>query len=235
VDAEFTANFLDGSDYRINLVQCRPLQVYQGGAAVEPPAQIASEDLIFEARGAVVGRSRAVTIDRIIYVVPSVYGQLPISDRYSLARLIGRLMHLQEDEPPKRIMLVGPGRWGTTMPSLGVPVSFAEINTVSVLCEIVAMREDLVPDVSLGTHFFSELVEAEMLYLALFPGRDDNRLNEKFFDRIPNKLTQLFPEAAGRASAVHVIDAADVTPDGSISLNANNTRQKVVCYRTTTH
>lgn len=231
VDTEFTANFLDGGHYRINLVQCRPLQVYQGGATAEPPGHIAPEDLIFEAHGAVVGRSRAVSIDRIIYVVPSVYGQLPISDRYSIARLIGRLMHMQEDGPPERIMLLGPGRWGTTMPSLGVPVSFAEINTVSVLCEIVAMREDLVPDVSLGTHFFSELVEAEMLYLALFPGRDGNQLNEKFFERMPNKLAQLLPEAAGRANAVHVIDAADLSPDGSIALNANNTKQRVVCYQ----
>jgi hypothetical protein len=231
VDTEFTANFLEGGDYRINLVQCRPLQVYQGGAAVESPGRIAPEDLIFEAHGAVVGRSRAVSIDRIIYVVPSVYGQLPISDRYSIARLIGRLMHMQEEGPPKRIMLLGPGRWGTTMPSLGVPVSFAEINTVSVLCEIVAMREDLVPDVSLGTHFFSELVEAEMLYLALFPGRDGNRLNEKFFERMPNRLAELFPEASGRAHAVQVIDAADVCAESMIALNADNTRQRVVCYR----
>ena len=67
------------------------------------------------------------------------------------------------------IMLLGPGRWGTSSPSLGIPVSFVDINRVSVLCEIVAMREDLVPDVSLGTHFLSELVEMDMLYLALFP------------------------------------------------------------------
>jgi hypothetical protein len=50
-------------------------------------------------------------------------------------------------------MLLGPGRWGTASPDLGVPVQFAEINHVSVLCEIVTMRENLIPDVSLGTHF----------------------------------------------------------------------------------
>ncbi len=231
VDTEFTANFLDGTDYRINLVQCRPLQVYQGADTAEPPAKVADADLVFDAHGAVVGQSRSVSVDRLIYVVPSAYAQLPISDRYSIARLIGRLMHLQEDGPPKRIMLLGPGRWGTTMPSLGVPVSFAEINTVSVLCEIVAMRDDLVPDVSLGTHFFNELVEAEMLYLAIFPGRNGNRLNEDFFTRAPNKLANLLPEAAGRADTVRVIDAADIAPDGRIQLNANNTKQRVVCYR----
>ena len=79
-------------------------------------------------------------------------------------------------------MLIGPGRWGTTTPSLGVPVHFAEINTVSVLCEIVAMRDDLVPDVSLGTHFFNDLVENDMLYLALFPKREGNYWNDALFD-----------------------------------------------------
>jgi pyruvate,water dikinase len=80
-------------------------------------------------------------------------------------------------------MLIGPGRWGTTSPELGVPVRFAEINNAAVLCELVVMREGLVPDVSLGTHFFSDLVETDILYLAVFPQRQDNRLNEKFFEQ----------------------------------------------------
>ena len=67
-----------------------------------------------------------------------------------------------------------------TTPSLGVPVSFAEISAVSALVEVVAMRDDLVPDVSLGTHFFAELVEKDMLYLAVFPGQPDNLVNDAF-------------------------------------------------------
>ncbi len=84
-------------------------------------------------------------------------------------------------------MLIGPGRWGTTTPSLGVPVSFAEIDAARILCEIVAMREDLVPDVSLGTHFFNDLVEMDMLYLALFPGRQGNSWSEAFFEKTPKQ------------------------------------------------
>ena len=115
---------------------------------------------------------------------------MPLRDRYSIARLIGRLLHLRGEtvagtlpQPPrKNVMLIGPGRWGTTTPSLGVPVHFAEINTVAVLCEIVAMRDDLVPDVSLGTHFFNDLVEKDMLYLALFPKREGNYWNDALLD-----------------------------------------------------
>ncbi|NLX14369.1 MAG: pyruvate, phosphate dikinase [Phycisphaerales bacterium] len=232
VDTEFTVNFRNENDYRINVVQCRPLQVKvsDGGTSAEVPERIEPDKLIFEARGAVIGQSRMTVVDRLIYVVPSVYGQLRIADRYTVARLIGQLMHLGKGERPRTIMLLGPGRWGTTTPSLGVPVSFAEINTVSILGEIVAMREDLIPDVSLGTHFFNDLVEEDMLYLALFPGREGNVLNEQFFARCANKLPELLPDAAQRADIVHVVDAADLPDGGTIKIYANALTQKVVCY-----
>jgi hypothetical protein len=230
VDTEFTANFFGKDSYKINLLQCRPMQVSDGRDIANPPEHIAEKRLIFDAHGGVVGQSRIGTIDRIIYVVPSVYGQLPINRRYSVARLIGRLMHLEDGDQPRQIMIMGPGRWGTTTPALGVPVSFAEINRVSVLCEIVSMREGLVPDVSLGTHFFNELVEADMLYVALFPGRQSNRLNEEFFGQSPNKLRDLIPDAAGHLDVVRVIDAADLTDGRIITLNASNRNQRVVCY-----
>ena len=68
-------------------------------------------------------------------------------------------------------------------PILGVPVQFAEINHISVLCEIVTMRENLIPDVSLGTHFLNELVEMNTLYMALFPRQQRNYLNERILPR----------------------------------------------------
>lgn len=232
VDTEFTANFFSPDRYKINLVQCRPLQVAGGGVAAELPQNLQACDVLLRSSGAVIGRSRVSPIDRFVYVVPSAYGQLPLGDRYSVARLIGRIMHASEDRPPKTIMLIGPGRWGTTTPSLGVPVSFAEIAPISVLCEIVAMREDLVPDVSLGTHFFNELVELDILYLALFPGRRGNCWDREFFEQqARNRLTDLVPDAADWAPVVRVVDAAD-PPRGAagIQLNANTLEQQVVCY-----
>ena len=132
-----------------------------------------------------IGPSRQSFIDRVVYVEPMLYGQLPIADRYALARVIGRVLHPERRKRPPSVMLVGPGRWGTKSPSLGVPVSFSEIDNVSVLCEIVAMREDLIPDVSLGTHFFNDLVELDILYMALFPGRQHNSWNREFFLQSP--------------------------------------------------
>lgn len=230
VDIEYTGNFLsDAGRYRINLVQCRPLQVKEGGGIVPPPHDLKSEDIVLEASGTVIGQSSFTTIERLIYVAPAAYAQLPLRDRFSIARAIGRLMHL-ESEGERSVLLLGPGRWGTRNPSLGVPVSFAEINTAAVLCEIVSMGNDIVPDVSLGTHFFNDLVEANMLYLALYPGRPGNALNAQFFDHSANRLAELMPDEGGWSDVVRVIDVASVPGSGALYLNANCLTQKVVCY-----
>lgn len=230
VDVEFTTNFFDKRHYRVNLVQCRPLQVSESqGPAQALPEQVDEAQTLFKAQGAVIGHGRQVQIDRVVQVVPSVYARLPIKERYSIARLIGQLMHI-DGASTRYTLLMGPGRWGTTTPSLGVPVSFAEISTTNVLCEIVAMREDLIPDVSLGTHFFNELVECDILYLALFPNRRDNLLNERWLATMPNRLSDLLPGASSRTDVVRVIDATDLPAGGSLRLHADHLNQKAICY-----
>ena len=231
VDIEFTANFLDPTRYQINLVQCRPFQVkIKGqGSKVLVPEHVEPDRLVLRSRGPIVGQSLSTKVDRLVYVVPSVYSQMSMSQRYSVARLIGRLSHLDEAHRVQTLMLLGPGRWGTSMPSLGIPVSFAEINTVSVLGEIAVMHEGLVPDVSLGTHFFNDLVEMDMLYLAVFPDKPDNQLNESFLQQAPNRLAELLSSAYDWQEAIRVIDSV-ATPGGTIYLNVDSLKQKALCY-----
>jgi hypothetical protein len=231
VDIEFTANLLDTGGYKINLLQCRTLQVRGTDAAAPPKIEIDPEARVIEARGAVIGHSRLVNVDVFVYVVPEVYGHLPIQKRFEVARLIGQINRGMAARGAERIMLLGPGRWGTSSPSLGIPVSFADINNVSVLCEIVAMRQDLVPDVSLGTHFLSELVEMDMLYLALFPKQGENYIRTEFFEESPNALLDLVPSAEKWQEGVKVIDTRGLAANGaSAKLSADAVAQKVICY-----
>ena len=129
-------------------------------------------------------------------------------------------------------MLLGPGRWGTSDPFLGIPVTFAEINRASVLCEIVAMHEHLVPDVSLGTHFLNEVVETDMLYLALFPQRGNNYLSTEWFENAPNRLLEI--AAQGGPMGGYDPKVIDVTAaserKGSVFLDADPFEQTVICY-----
>ena len=230
VDVEFTANFLSNGQFKINVLQCRPFQVKGGGVIPEPPSHIARKDTLLEAHGAVIGQSRTVPVERVVYVVPEVYGQMNLSERYSVARLIGLVTHAGGVARPDSIALLGPGRWGTTTPWLGVPVSFAEINTISVLCEIVAMREDLVPDVSLGTHFFNDLVEMDILYMALFPDKENNFLNSDLLSALPNRVADLVPSAADWSKVIRVLDARDLPGGKTFTLYANSIKQRVMLY-----
>ncbi len=232
VDIEFTVNFQEDYSYKINLVQCRPFQVSGDLRAHKIPEDIDSSNIIIRTNGPIVGNSISTTIDRIIYVIPSVYGKLSMSDRYSVARLIGELTHLKEKTKynKKNIALIGPGRWGTTTPSLGVPVSFSEINTVSVLGEIAYMHEGLIPDVSLGTHFFNDLVEMNMVYFAIYPDKEGYVLNDDFFNNSDNRLFELLPNAKLWADIVRVIDTEDMKKKSSLNLIINSMEQEGVLF-----
>jgi len=232
VDIEFTANFTGDGAYKINLVQCRPLQIKVGKALASGVPDVEKRNLIMKIHGGIIGQSRTLAVGRIIYVVPSVYGHLPDSDRYTVARLIGKLTHIETDGDPKTIMLIGPGRWGTSTPSLGVPVSFAEINTVSVLCEMDTMHEGLTPDLSLGTHFFNDLVEKNMLYIGFSASKERNVLNQELLSELaagelPQGLVDLLADASPSAGAVRVIDAP---ASRKIVLVADHVKQTVVVY-----
>ena len=227
VDIEFTANFSSDDSYKINLVQCRPLQIKEGKPIAGSIPPIKKENLIMEAHGGIIGQSRMLTIDQIIYVIPSVYGHLPQRDRYSVARLIGKLTHPEKQGESRTIMLIGPGRWGTSTPSLGVPVSFSEINTVSVLCEIDTMHEGLAPDLSLGTHFFNDLVERDMLYIGFSVSKKQNILNQDLLNELPSRLSDFLPETSTWSQAVRVINVPDTE---RIVLIADHMRQKAAVY-----
>lgn len=230
VDVEFSLNVRDDGEYNINLLQCRPLQV-QGTEQIELPEMLAPpEARIIESSGAVIGISRLATVDRLIYISPEGYAALPIGKRYEVARVIGRINATCEVD--SQVMLMGPGRWGTRSPELGIPVHFQEINRVNVLCEIVAMHENLIPDVSLGTHFLNELVEMNILYLALFPKAEQNRINQALVDALPNRLMELVPECAEWSSIIKVADGAALAREGVMQLHADAIRQYVCLYHT---
>jgi pyruvate, water dikinase len=232
VDIEFTVTFDPSGAYRINLVQCRPLQVQGTTEVVLPSVEIKDEDTIISAHSAVVGQSRITEIDTFIYVVPEIYGALPVSERYEIASLLGEINRALKARDEKAVTaLLGPGRWGTSSPSLGIPVSFSDINGVSIICEIVMMRENLIPDVSLGTHFLNELVEMDMLYLALFPSMSGSYLDEARFLEAPSDLLNLVPGATKWQDAIKVVPATKLTTtEETIMLTADAVEQEVTCF-----
>jgi hypothetical protein len=230
VDVEFAVNFLDDQAYRINLLQCRPLQVQGTHNPNVPEIRVAPEDALLMSKGAVVGHSRVTRLDWILYVHPELYGALEENTRHAVARAIGEINRAL-GKLGGTVLAVAPGRWGTHMASLGVPVNFSEINHVAALCEVAQMHAFLTPDISLGTHFFGELVELNMLYFALFPDRPENRLNRALIERARDCLSELVPGLPDNVAPIlRVIRADEIEPEG-LWLVANAPEQEVFVAR----
>jgi hypothetical protein len=172
------------------------------------------------------GGSVVQDIGRVIFIDPIAYSRLPLSDKYSIARLIGRLNKLIKNRDETPTMLLGPGRWGTTTPSLGVPVRFSEINNVTFLGEIAYTDGNLMPELSFGTHFFQDLVETSIFYLAIFPDNPEVVFHRNILNRFENVLETLVPDSSKYGDVIKVYD----TGKEGFRIMADIVSQKLICF-----
>ena len=202
VDVEFTANLDRSGALSINVVQCRPLQTRGVGAPVPLPAQ--APDFVFRGRGNFMGGNVRIPLDRVVYVRPLEYLALSEPDKHAVARHIGRVNAALKGSS---VMLLGPGRWGTTTPALGVPLRFAELANMAVIGEVAMREAGFSPELSYGSHFFQDLVESGIFYVALPDGEGEVRFRpERLLER-PNLLQTLAPAPEHLAQVIHVVDA----------------------------
>lgn len=217
VDVEFTLHLDDTGEPAFNLVQCRPLATIGETTAAAIPAEIPDQKLLFRTRGHFMGGNINLCVQRVIRVDAAVYNRLTVSQRYEVARLIGEQVRTGDD----KTMLIGPGRWGTSSPELGVPVRFADIARVAVLVEVAEMEGDMVPDLSYGSHFFQDLVETGIAYVALFP---NGRNCTYQLERLPGINTHVRDASPERA-----IQIFDLRAD-PLQLTADVVSQNLACY-----
>jgi len=227
VDIEFTVNFTGDGDHRINLLQCRPFHFVGELTHLPAPADIPPATVLLKTAGPVIGHSMAIELDRVVYVVPEEYSALSTNDRFATASLVGRVMN--QPGETRSIVLAGPGRWGTRMPELGVPATLSQIKNATVLCEVAEMHAGLNPDLSLGTHFFNDLVDLGILYMGIKPGSTGSLLNADLLQGLPNALGRILPEAVDKGDLIRVIDAEDL--DGrSIWLWSDVLEQRAIIF-----
>jgi len=208
VDTEF-ALYLEDSDgmprARISLLQCRP-QSHLRSERVEIPDDIPPDRKIFRIRR-MVPDGIVKNIRFAIYVVPHAYRELePVAQKLALARLIGRINNRLNGES---FILLGPGRWGSRNPDIGIPVTFADVYRAQALIEIADQEHKAEP--SYGTHFFQDLVEANIFPLALSLEDPEVKFNAVFFEQSRNALLDLLPDETGWEESVRVIDIPAVS------------------------
>ncbi|MBP5261221.1 MAG: phosphoenolpyruvate synthase [Clostridiales bacterium] len=204
VDTEFTINISEDGDYSVDLLQCRPLQVQHTSGGTVIPADISEDTVFLESKGASMGMSKASELDLIVYVDPVKYYNMPYKDKPSAARLIGKLnWHFRDSG--KHMMLIVPGRVGTSSPELGVPTSFADISAFEIICETEESGAGYNPELSYGSHIFQDLVEAQILYTAVFHDEKTVHFHPDMLGKFPDIIGE-FDDDAALADIVHVYD-----------------------------
>jgi len=203
VDIEFAH---DGNDFY--LLQCRPQSFADEDAPAPIPKDVPEDDTVFVAHR-YVSNGRVPDITHLVYVDPEAYGGLAErEDLLAVGKAVGELNKLL---PRRQFILMGPGRWGSRGDiQLGVSVTYSDINNTAMLVEIARKTGNYMPDLSFGTHFFQDLVEAEIRYLPLYPD-DGGFLNMAFLHRAPNLLAAMLPEYERLADTIRVVDVSSAS------------------------
>ncbi|MPN03777.1 hypothetical protein SDC9_151011 [bioreactor metagenome] len=183
VDIEFTVNFSPEGEYLVNLLQCRPLQICGQGAGVEIP-ELPDDRVLFSLTGNTMGGGADLPLDYVVSVDPARYYESELPVKYALARAVGELNRAL-GATGSRVLLLGPGRWATSSPELGVPVSFAEISRMAAICEVSYEGGHIMPELSYGSHFFQDLVETGMFYAAIFENRPECVFRPQLLETLP--------------------------------------------------
>lgn len=198
VDIEYTINVGKEGDFVINLLQCRPLQVCESGGVCHIP-MLHPENTYFHIQGTSMGSTRTEDMDILVVVDPKAYYDYEYAKKPKVAHLIGEINTYYKNQG-LQMMLIVPGRIGTSSPELGVPVVFADISEFSVICEVAYSAAGYQPELSYGSHMFQDLVESNMLYCALFENDHTEIFKPGLLSDEPNRLPTLFPESAPLAS-----------------------------------
>lgn len=186
VDIEFTLNYKEDGSYKINLVQCRPHQTNIISDDLDfDESRLVSYKPVFQSKSNFMGGNTIIRLHQVVIVDPYEYCRLSEPDKFSVARAI-RQINNDIPESKRHTLLLGPGRWGTSTPSLGVPVNFADINHMSALGEVEFEEGGLMPELSFGSHFFQDLVEGNIFFMAIFPGSLECTYENHTFDRFEN-------------------------------------------------
>jgi hypothetical protein len=231
VDIEFTVQIQDPAcpqpDIRLSLLQCRPQSHLELTRTAQIPPHLTDKEIIFSTQF-MVPQGYVPDLRYVIFIVPEGYYSLPTA---ALRSEVGRQVSLLNAKlPPKSFLCVGPGRWGTVNSDLGVFVSYSDINHSAALVELSGRGIGPAPEPSLGTHFFQDLMEAQIYPLALFLDRQDIAFNRDFFYNSPNSIQEWLSIEPPLESCIKLICVDSYAPGRHIELVMDDEANQAVAF-----
>ncbi|HOP14700.1 MAG TPA: PEP/pyruvate-binding domain-containing protein, partial [Lentimicrobium sp.] len=163
VEIEFAVdlNRPKGSPALFNLLQIRP--IVDNRDAIEAHLEdVIEQDTVIYAHHAL-GNGIIRDVYDIVYIKPESFN--PAANKETAIK-VGKLNeHFLAEK--SNYVLVGPGRWGSNDPWLGIPVKWPQISAARVIVE--SGLEHYRIDPSQGTHFFQNLTSFRVGYFTINP------------------------------------------------------------------
>lgn len=160
VELEFAAD-LSREDAVFNVLQIRPISVESSATEVDWKAIDTSDPILYS--GSALGTGWIGDVQDIIYLKERAFDVLKTQEMAAQLTAMNAAMRQQG----RGYVLVGYGRWGSSIPSLGVPVKWSDISETKALVE--CCLEHFRVDPSQGTHFFQNLTAFNAGYVNVNP------------------------------------------------------------------
>jgi len=231
VDIEYTVSLPNPDqpkpEVMVTLLQCRPQSSLKQTRTISMPKNLPSEDIIFTS-DFIVPRGYLPDIRHVLYVVPDRYFALgDAAARNEIGKLVSQL---NSKLGKKTFICIGPGRWGSTNLDLGVYVAYADICNAGALVELSGKGSGQVSEASLGTHFFQDLMEAQIYPIVISLDRQGTVFNPDFFLKTPNTLSSWVKADKKSAECLRLIDVASFRPGYHLEVVMDDDKGQTIAY-----
>ena len=163
-----------GEQQIFNLLQIRPIIDNQDNRPIDWSKVDVSDALVYGQNALGIGMMGDIA--DIIYIKGDTFDSLSTE---KIAEELLEFNNRMQDEK-RSYILVGPGRWGSSDPFLGVPVKWNHISEAKVIVECGIEKFEVEP--SQGTHFFQNVTSLGVGYLTINPFRGDGIFREGELD-----------------------------------------------------
>lgn len=179
VEIEFACHLdVEPGEPRVfSFLQLRPIVESQDKERVK--IENVEDDNVLIYSESALGNGQDSSIHDVIYVKPDAFNPAKTHD---IAFKINELNSRMIDEN-KNYILIGPGRWGSSDPWLGIPVKWSQISNAKLIIE--SGLKDFRIDPSQGTHFFQNLTSFRVGYFTINPYQNEGSYDTEYLNQLP--------------------------------------------------
>ena len=161
VEIEFAADVAPSGKLSLKLLQVRPISSYSAEQEVNFDELKTSLGTLFLESGKALGNGFVNDVSHIVYIAPDKFNSLSTREiAAELAEINNTFKSRNEG-----YILIGPGRWGSSDPNLGIPVIWSDISEAKMIVEYSMPGFQVEP--SQGTHFFQNITSLGVGYLSI--------------------------------------------------------------------